>query len=55
MKIKGIAKFIIDRLVERSNHLSQGRPAGAIGFLNSEGYIDALTDIVDGGNIRAPL
>ncbi|WP_027339993.1 hypothetical protein [Halonatronum saccharophilum] len=49
MKVKGIGKFVVDRLVERSNHLSQGRPAGAIGFLNDEGYIDALTDLVDGG------
>ncbi|WP_018250070.1 hypothetical protein [Orenia marismortui] len=49
MKVRGIAKFIVDRLVDRSNHLSQGRSAGAIGFINQEGYVDALTEIVNGG------
>ncbi len=49
MEVKGIAKFIVDKLVARSNHLSQGRPAGAIGFINQEGYVDAMTRIVNGG------
>jgi len=49
MKVKGIAAFIVERLVDRSNHLSQGRSAGAIGFINPEGYIDSMTEIVNGG------
>ncbi|MCK8827107.1 peptidase S7 [Natroniella acetigena] len=49
MRIKGIAKFIVDRIVERSNYLSQGRSVGAIGFVNQDGYIDALSEVVNGG------
>ncbi|MCK8816564.1 peptidase S7 [Natroniella sulfidigena] len=49
MRIKGIAKFIVDRIVERSKYLSQGRSVGAIGFVNQEGYIDALSELVNGG------
>ncbi len=49
MKIDGIGSFVIDRLVKRSNHLRQGRAAGAIGFVNKKGYIDALAPIVNGG------
>lgn len=49
MKIKGIAKSIVDKLVTRSNHLSQGRAVGAIGLVNQAGYIDAITEVVDGG------
>ncbi|MFO7818773.1 MAG: peptidase S7 [Halanaerobacter sp.] len=49
MKVKGIAEAIVDRIVARSNHLSQGRAVGCIGFVNEEGYIDAVTELVDGG------
>ncbi|GAB6098933.1 hypothetical protein JCM16358_08120 [Halanaerocella petrolearia] len=49
MEIKGLANFIIERMVERSNHLSQGRAVGALGFVNQDGYIDAISELVDGG------
>ncbi len=49
MKIKGIASFIVDKMVEKSNNLSQGRSVGAIGFVNEDGYIDAVSELVDGG------
>src|SRR6056297_2849123 len=49
MQIKGIADFIVERMVERSNYLSQGRAVGALGFVNSAGYIDAISELVDGG------
>lgn len=49
MQIKGIADFIVERMVERSNYLSQGRAVGALGFVNSAGYIDAVSELVDGG------
>lgn len=49
MQVKGIAKSIADKLVNRSIELSQGRPAGALGLINQDGYIDALSEIVNGG------
>ncbi|MGM0502069.1 MAG: peptidase S7, partial [Bacillota bacterium] len=49
MKVKGIAESIIDKIVDRSNHLSQGRAVGTLGFVNEAGYIDAITELVDGG------
>ncbi|MBM7623550.1 peptidase S7 [Sporohalobacter salinus] len=49
MPVKGLAKNIVDRLVNRSIELSQGRPAGALGLINQDGYIDAISEIVDGG------
>lgn len=55
MIIKGIARYIVDSLVERTNELSQGRNAGALGFVNDDGYIDKMTDVVDGGLSGIPL
>ncbi len=49
MELKGIAVAIVDKLVEKSNYLSQGREAGAIGFINQDGYIDSITEIVGAG------
>ncbi len=49
MELKGISVAIVDKLVEKSNFLSQGREAGAIGFVNQDGYIDAITEIVGAG------
>ncbi len=48
-KIKGIAREIVEILVNRSNQLSQGRSVGAFGFVNSDGYVDRLSELVDGG------
>ncbi|SJZ63292.1 peptidase S7 [Selenihalanaerobacter shriftii] len=49
MTIEGIAKGIVQKLVDKSVELSQGRSAGTIGFLNGEGYVDTISEIVDGG------
>lgn len=49
MKIQGIAQSIVDRLVNRSNELGQGRGVGAIGVIDDEGYITACSEGVDGG------
>lgn len=55
MKIKGIAKTIVDRLVERSNELGQGRGAGAFGLIDAQGYITACSEIADGGISGLPF
>ncbi|GAW91046.1 peptidase S7 [Calderihabitans maritimus] len=55
MRIKGIAGYIVDALVERTNQLGQGRNAGAIGLVNEDGYIDRCTELVDGGLTGIPL
>lgn len=55
MKIKGIARGIVDRLVERSNELGQGRGAGAFGLVDGEGYITACSEIMDGGISGLPF
>lgn len=55
MKVKGIAQPIVDRLVERSNELGQGRGCGAIGLMDEEGYISAVSEIMDGGISGLPF
>lgn len=55
MKIKGIARSIVDRLVERSNELGQGRGAGAFGLIDEEGYITACSVLMDGGISGLPF
>ncbi len=49
MELEGISVAIVEQLVEKSIFLSQGREAGAIGFINQEGYIDSMTEIVGAG------
>lgn len=55
MKVKGIAEEIIQKLVSRSNELSQGRPVGALGMVDGEGYVSAISPMVDGGISGLPL
>jgi hypothetical protein len=54
-KVKGIAKFIVDSLVKSTSELSQGRNVGCFGFLNEDGYIADVSEIVDGGLNGIPL
>ncbi|HEX3032234.1 MAG TPA: peptidase S7 [Bacillota bacterium] len=54
-KINGISRSIVDRLLERTNSLSQGRNAGCIGLINKDRIIDSVTPIVDGGISGLPL
>ncbi|MHB8169994.1 MAG: peptidase S7 [Thermincolia bacterium] len=55
MEIKGISRDIVNRLVERTVSLSQGRNAGCIAFVNQEGIIDGATEVADGGISGLPL
>ncbi|MHB1126021.1 MAG: peptidase S7 [Bacillota bacterium] len=55
VKLKGIARYIVDNLVERTIHLGQGRGAGCFAFVDSEGYISACTETEGGGLTGLPL
>lgn len=55
MKVNGIAKSIVDNLVQITNEISQGRNASCFGFVNEEGIIDQTTPIVKGGLGGLPL
>lgn len=55
MKIQGIVRSGVDRLVERSNELGQGRGVGAIGLIDESGYVSAISEIVDGGISGIPF
>lgn len=55
MKIRGIASSIVDRLVERSNELGQGRGAGAFGLCDAEGYVTSCSELMDGGISGLPF
>ncbi|MFW6230120.1 MAG: peptidase S7, partial [Halanaerobium sp.] len=49
LEIKGIAQEIVNRLVERSNKLGEGRSVGTIGFVDESGIITRYSNIIDGG------
>lgn len=49
MKVNGIAKYIVDRLVSVTRELGQGRNAGCFGFVNDQGIVDRITAVVEGG------
>ncbi|MEW6661262.1 MAG: peptidase S7 [Bacillota bacterium] len=49
MKVKGICREIVERMVQRTRELSQGRNVGSIGFVDEEGYLSSMTEPVDGG------
>lgn len=55
MHIRGIARYIVDRMVSRTRELSQGRNVGSIGLVNEEGHISHMTPMVDGGLGGIPL
>lgn len=55
MEIRGIAKYIVNELIRRTNELSQGRNAGCFGLVNRDGIIDRITEISDGGLNGMPL
>ncbi|MHB1419023.1 MAG: peptidase S7 [Bacillota bacterium] len=55
MKIKGIAKYIVDDLVGRTISIGQGRGAGCFAFIDDEGYISSNTEPEDGGLTGLPL
>ncbi|HHX49949.1 MAG TPA: peptidase S7 [Clostridia bacterium] len=54
-RIKGIARYLVDRLVERTLGLSQGRNVGCFAFVDEDGYIAAHGELVDGGLNGIPL
>lgn len=55
MQIKGIAKYIVDKMVKRTGELSQGRNVGALGFVDEQGFISSCSHVVDGGLSGIPL
>ncbi|GAW31782.1 peptidase S7 [Carboxydocella sp. JDF658] len=55
MKVQGIAKAIVDKLLETSNRLGQGRNCGVFGLVNEQGIIDCITPLVEGGISGLPL
>ena len=48
-EVKGIAQEIVNRLVERSNQLGEGRSVGAIAFVDDNGYVSSYNKIINGG------
>lgn len=54
-KIKGIAGFLVEQLVEKTRLLGQGRNVGCFGFVDEEGYISSHTELVEGGLSGIPL
>ena len=48
-EIKGIAEEIVNRLVERSKQLGEGRSVGTIAYLDKNGYISSYNKIINGG------
>ncbi|MDS1029917.1 peptidase S7 [Bacillota bacterium LX-D] len=55
LRVKGIGKSIIDKMVKRTLELSQGRNVGCLGFVDEKGYISSAAQIVDGGLSGIPL
>ncbi len=49
MDIKGIAQPLVQKMVEQSNRLGQGRKVGTIGYVDEEGIISSHSRIIDGG------
>lgn len=54
-KIKGIAGYLVEQLVESTSKLGQGRNLGCFGFIDEEGYISSHTELVEGGVSGIPL
>lgn len=55
MVVKGIARFIVDQLVQKTNKLGEGRGVGCFGFVNGEGMISSISPVVAGGVNGLPL
>lgn len=55
MQVKGIAQYIVDKMVKRTAELSQGRNVGAFGFVDERGFISSCSEMVDGGLSGIPL
>jgi len=55
LQIKGIAREIVDKLVNKTLELGQGRNAGCIGFIDHDGVISSFTPLVNGGLSGVPL
>ncbi|MHB9094430.1 MAG: peptidase S7 [Eubacteriales bacterium] len=55
MKVKGIAKQIVDSLIGITTEISQGRNAGCFGFVDEQGVVVKTTPIEEGGLGGLPL
>ena len=49
MEITGIARPLVEKMVNQSNRLGQGRKVGTIGYIDEEGVISTYSEIIDGG------
>jgi hypothetical protein len=49
MRVKGICREIVDKMVQRTRDLSQGRNVGSIGIIDAKGYLSSMVEPVDGG------
>lgn len=49
MDIKGIARPLVEKMVNQSNILGQGRKVGTIGYVDDDGVISSYSEIIDGG------
>lgn len=49
MRVEGIAKYIVDKLVDTTMKISQGRNAGCFGFVNDDNIVDRMTEVEEGG------
>ncbi|KNZ69615.1 peptidase S7, Flavivirus NS3 serine protease [Thermincola ferriacetica] len=55
MQVKGVARYIVERLFKRTVEISQGRNVGCIGLVNADGIIDRITPLIDGGLSGLPI
>jgi hypothetical protein len=55
LQIKGISRGIVDKLVQKTMELGQGRNTGCIGFIDRDGIISSCTALVNGGLSGVPL
>ncbi|MBU7005470.1 peptidase S7 [Phosphitispora fastidiosa] len=54
-EVKSIAHYIVNKLVDTTREISQGRNAGCFGFVNDQGIVDRITPVAEGGLSGIPL
>lgn len=54
-EVRGIADYIVNKLVDTTREISQGRNVGCFGFVNDQGIVDRITPVPEGGLSGIPL
>ncbi len=54
-EVKGIAGYIVNKMVNITREISQGRNAGCFGFVNDRGMVDRITPVAAGGISGIPI